>query len=89
MAKRNRQKNTQQPLTSATKSLATESVTNGLSATANLLKEDDSADHGLLAVKLKSAFTSHGAANEEQKTKLAASLDNDIQALVGELKKSI
>ena len=89
MAKRNKQRNPQPSTSNATKSGSNDRVNNGLSATANLLEEDDSSDHGSLAGKLKNAFTSHGSANEEQKTKLAASLDDDIQALVGELKKSI
>tara|TARA_R110001583_G_scaffold124593_1_gene276009 strand:+ start:37328 stop:39745 length:2418 start_codon:yes stop_codon:yes gene_type:complete len=89
MAKRNKPRNTQQAVAIATKPVTDNKVMNGLSAIANLLKDDDSADHGPLAEKLKIAQTSHNAASEDQKSKLAASLEEDLQSIVGELKKSI
>ena len=44
---------------------------------------------GTLADKFKSAKSSYDEAGEAQKQKVSASLEDDIQALVGELKKSI
>jgi len=89
MSKRTKQKAPQQSSSSTPKPIADNSITHGLAAMINFTKENNSSEYGALAEKLQFAQTSHNAASDEQKIKIAASLEDDIQALVGELKKSI
>lgn len=61
----------------------------GLAALKNLVTNDDSADFGTMGNLLKSAQESFDAADEAKKVQVSESLEDDIQALVGELKKII
>jgi len=57
-----------------------------LASVKNFVASNDNEDHGLLADSLKVAQKSHEAADNEKKSKVAESLEHDIQQLVGELK---
>jgi len=61
-------------------------LSGGLAALKNFVSSNEDEEHGSLADSLKSAQTSHDAADNERKEKVAQSLDDDIQLLVGELK---
>jgi len=90
---RNKQKNVkrnaQTVAPSTTKSIPRDKTGNALSAVDNLLENENTSIFGAMADKFKSAKSSHDAADEAQKQKVSASLEDDIQALVGELKKSL
>ena len=89
MAKRNKSRNTQPQTPSTQKIESSSKIQNGLSAVSNFLQSADSKEHGTMAEELKKASTSYTAATDEQKKKLADSLEGDIQSLIGELKKAI
>lgn len=90
---RNKQKNVRnkaQTVTSNTsKPTQSDKIGSALSAVDNLVENENTSMLGAMADKFKLAKSSHDAASEAQKQKVSASLDDDIQALVGELKKSI
>ncbi|MFT6506928.1 MAG: hypothetical protein ACJAUK_001017 [Colwellia polaris] len=90
---RNKQKNVrnkaQTVASSTTKPTQSDKIGSALSAVDNLVENENTSMLGAMADKFKLAKSSHDAASEAQKQKVSASLDDDIQALVGELKKSI
>ncbi|GHF02018.1 AAA family ATPase [Thalassotalea profundi] len=90
MAKRNKTK--KQPVAAnATNpsNSATDKIGSALAAVDNLAESDNGSIFGAMAEKLKLAKTSHDAASEEQKKEASESYGNDIQTLVGELKKLV
>jgi MoxR-like ATPase len=89
MAKRNKVKKTQVAVSNTVKSTPSDKVSSALSAVDNLIDNDNTSMFSAMADKFKSAKSSHDAADEAQKQKVSASLEDDIQALVGELKKSL
>ncbi|MBH0017845.1 AAA family ATPase [Pseudoalteromonas sp. NGC95] len=72
-----------------TSNSAVDKIGSALAAVDNLTESDDGSIFGALAEKLKLAKTSHDAASEEQKKEASESYGNDIQDLVGELKKLV
>lgn len=89
MAKRSKAKKAQTAVSNTVKSTPSDEVGSALSAVDNLIDNDNTSMFSAMADKFKSAKSSHDAAGEAQKQKVSASLEDDIQALVGELKKSI
>jgi hypothetical protein len=89
MAKRSKAKKAQMAVSNTVKSTPSDEVGSALSAVDNLIDNDNTSMFSAMADKFKSAKSSHDAAGEAQKQKVSASLEDDIQALVGELKKSI
>lgn len=68
---------------------AADKIDSALAAVDNLTESDNGTILGAMAEKLKLAKTSHDAASEEQKKEASESYGNDIQTLVGELKKLV
>jgi chromosome segregation ATPase len=68
---------------------AADKIDSALAAVDNLTESDNGTIIGAMAEKLKLAKTSHDAASEEQKKEASESYGNDIQTLVGELKKLV
>lgn len=89
MAKRSKARKVQTPVSNTVKPAPSDKVGSALSAVDNLIDNDNTSMFSAMADKFKSAKSSHDAADEAQKQKVSASLEDDIQALVGELKKSI
>ena len=89
MAKRSKAKKALTAVSNTVKSTPSDKVGSALLAVDNLIGNDNTSMFSAMADKFKSAKTSHDAAGEAQKQKVSASLEDDVQALVGELKKSI
>ncbi len=89
MVKRNKAKKSQTVPSNTVKSTPSDKVGSALAAVDNLVKDENSSIFGAMADKLKLAKNSHDAASEAQKQKVSETLEGDIQALIGELKKSI
>ena len=68
---------------------AADKIDSALAAVDNLTESDNGTILGAMAEKLKLAKTSHDAASKEQKKEASESYGNDIQNLVGELKKLV
>ena len=90
MAKRNKAR--KQPVAAnvlKTPTTVEDKMSSALAAVDNLTEKDSGSIFGTMAEKLKLAKTSHDAASEEQKKEASESYGNDIQTLVGELKKLV
>ncbi|MDO6718687.1 AAA family ATPase [Psychrosphaera sp. 1_MG-2023] len=88
MSKRNKTK--KQPVAanaSKTPNKVEDKINSALAAVDNLVESDSGSVFGAMAEKLKLAKASHDAASEEQKKEASESYGNDIQTLVGELKR--
>lgn len=75
--------------TNGGRSTTSNTLGGGLAALKNLVTNENSSEFGTMANLLKSAQESFDAADEAKKVQVSESLEDDIQALVGELKKII
>lgn len=90
MANRNKARKQQSVATNVSNtSNTTDKIGSALAAVENLVESDSGSIFGAMAEKFKLAKTSHEAASEEQKKEASESYGNDIQTLVGELKKLV
>lgn len=91
MGKRNRARKPQATTNNVTSpaNAAPDSIGNGLAAAGNLVESESSSVLGAMAEKFKAAASSYNAASEQQKKAASESFGNDIQTLVGELKKLV
>lgn len=90
MAKRNKAR--KQPVAASvsnTSNSAADKIGSALAAVDNLAEGERGSVFSAMAEKLQLAKTSHDAASEEQKKEASESYGNDIQTLVGELKKLV
>jgi len=87
MAKGKKDKKEFKPVSSVKPTESKSDIGNAVSAVENVLENKGNSPMGALGNLLVKAKTSNDAASEEQKQKIAVSLVNEVQALVGELKR--
>ena len=88
MAKKNKARK-QQPTSANVSNSAADKIGSALAAVGNLAESDSDSAFGAIADQFKQVKASHDAANEEQRKEASESYGNDIQTLVGELKKLV
>ncbi len=89
MANRNKAKKAQKATPGSSKPTSVDNIGRALASVDNLVEGDNTSLFGGIAEKLKLAKSSYEAADQEKRIREAASLDIDIQSLIGELRRSI